>query len=118
MAGEKLYSFTVEGRGLFPTDMLRYDHCWPHAEQSDSPEILAAPLRAEDPEVSRNARKIIQAMGNNPDLMREILRQLLDDHESRLWDKPRKVTLVGHYAPNEGRWQSFGWKVVGPLKEL
>lgn len=21
--------FTVEGRGSFPLDMLRYDHCWP-----------------------------------------------------------------------------------------
>lgn len=23
------YEFTVEGRGQFPTDMLRYDACWP-----------------------------------------------------------------------------------------
>lgn len=23
-------TFTVSGRGSFPLDMLRYDHCWPH----------------------------------------------------------------------------------------
>ena len=25
----KLFVFTVEGRGPFPLDMLRYDCCWP-----------------------------------------------------------------------------------------
>lgn len=25
----ELYEYTVEGRGDFPTDMLRYDMCWP-----------------------------------------------------------------------------------------
>jgi hypothetical protein len=25
----KMYIFTVEGKGLFPTDMLRYDACYP-----------------------------------------------------------------------------------------
>jgi hypothetical protein len=25
----KLYTFTVEGNGKFPFDMLRYDQCWP-----------------------------------------------------------------------------------------
>ena len=24
-----LFTFTVEGSGKFPTDMLRYDACWP-----------------------------------------------------------------------------------------
>lgn len=28
--------FTVEGDGLFPFDMLRYDHCWPKSEAHDS----------------------------------------------------------------------------------
>lgn len=35
----KLYTFTVEGRGPFPIDMLRYDSCWPQSEGSDSYEI-------------------------------------------------------------------------------
>lgn len=26
----EIYTFTVEGRGNFPTDMLRYDQCWPY----------------------------------------------------------------------------------------
>jgi hypothetical protein len=28
----KMVHFTVEGHGLFPFDMLRYDHAWPKAE--------------------------------------------------------------------------------------
>lgn len=28
--------FTVEGRGEFPFDMLRYDMCWPKSESRDS----------------------------------------------------------------------------------
>lgn len=27
------HTATVEGRGLFPIDMLRYDHCYPASEQ-------------------------------------------------------------------------------------
>ena len=27
-----LFRFTVEGSGWFPTDMLRYDSCWPEVE--------------------------------------------------------------------------------------
>lgn len=29
----KLYEFTVEGRGYFPIDMLRYDACWPMTQE-------------------------------------------------------------------------------------
>lgn len=29
--------FIVEGSGIFPFDMLRYDHCWPKREAEDSP---------------------------------------------------------------------------------
>jgi hypothetical protein len=28
----EIYHFVVEGAGLFPIDMLRYDACWPHTE--------------------------------------------------------------------------------------
>ncbi|HEY6415282.1 MAG TPA: hypothetical protein VIX41_03560 [Acidimicrobiales bacterium] len=31
-----LYRYTVEGRGSFPEDMLRYDSCWP-GRQADVP---------------------------------------------------------------------------------
>lgn len=31
----KQYEFTVEGRGEFPLDMLRYDRCWPKRESED-----------------------------------------------------------------------------------
>lgn len=37
-----LCEFTVEGRGSFPIDMLRYDSCWPAREGSDSFEIEAS----------------------------------------------------------------------------
>ena len=30
--GRKLFKYTVRGRGDFPFDMLRYDHCWPAEE--------------------------------------------------------------------------------------
>jgi hypothetical protein len=29
----KIKHFTVEGRGAFPLDMLRYDNCWPSTGQ-------------------------------------------------------------------------------------
>lgn len=32
-------TFTVEGTGSFPTDMLRYDQCWPTNESHDSKAI-------------------------------------------------------------------------------
>lgn len=34
MATTKRYRYHVNGRGLFPLDMLRYDACWP-ARQDD-----------------------------------------------------------------------------------
>src|SRR4051812_9610916 len=30
---KKVYTFVVEGRGAFPTDMLRYDRCTPYAQE-------------------------------------------------------------------------------------
>lgn len=112
----RLYTFTVEGTGMFPVDMLRRDECWPKTEQNDSPEILSAPRRTDDSDVAKQARRVIKALGGNTDLMREVLHQLLEEQEHRLWDKPRQVTLTGRYAPNEGRWRSFGWKVVGTVE--
>jgi hypothetical protein len=36
----KTHLFTVEGRGQFPLDMLRYDSCWPES-QADVTELGA-----------------------------------------------------------------------------
>jgi len=33
------FTFTVEGSGEFPFDMLRYDSCWPLSERFDSPAL-------------------------------------------------------------------------------
>lgn len=41
------YSFTVEGSGPFPLDMLRYDHAWPKTEGRDSSR-LATPENLEE----------------------------------------------------------------------
>ena len=38
------YSFVVEGEGQFPTDMLRYDHCWPRTTE----DAIALPLSVYD----------------------------------------------------------------------
>lgn len=38
--------FTVEGRGEFPTDMLRYDACWPYGS-ADAAAILQSIVVAE-----------------------------------------------------------------------
>lgn len=37
----KRVTFTVEGSGMFPYDMLRYDHAWPLNEPDDSPRLAA-----------------------------------------------------------------------------
>lgn len=29
----QIVHFTVEGRGTFPVDMLRYDTCWPRSQE-------------------------------------------------------------------------------------
>ena len=34
--------FAVTGRGAFPTDMLRYDHCWPKTQDDIIPMASAS----------------------------------------------------------------------------
>lgn len=70
--------FPVEGNGVFPLDMLRYDACWPYTESQDSTALGGA------------------------------------WHDAKL----RRVVLQTNSptAPTEGRWKSFGWRVVA-LKE-
>ena len=36
----KIKTFTVEGSGQFPYDMLRYDMCWPKSEIYDVPGLM------------------------------------------------------------------------------
>ena len=43
----KPYRFTVAGWGSFPTDMLRYDRCWP-ATQQDVYNVVAERCGATD----------------------------------------------------------------------
>jgi len=106
------YEFTVEGRGWFPVDMLRYDQCWPRRESEDTPQILGPPPMPDDPQVAGKARRIIDAMRGKPEIMREVFRQLLGVHDDAMFNGTRQVTLVGVQKPTEGRWESFGWRVV------
>jgi hypothetical protein len=39
------YTFTVRGAGSFPTDMLRYDQCWPRTTE-DSEKLGTGPRRS------------------------------------------------------------------------
>jgi hypothetical protein len=49
----KFFEFTVSGTGAFPTDMLRYDACYP----TDETNILIAPYR-ENSEYYREKRSV------------------------------------------------------------
>lgn len=85
--------FTVEGSFPFPTDMLRYDQCWPYREGEDSIELA-------------------EAMSGTTD---RILRKRDPEHKPR----KRRITFMSHKlsAPTEGRWESFGWSVVGDIEK-
>lgn len=52
MARVQIYSYTVEGIGAFPLDMLRRDRCWPadsnDAARLDGEERRAVALRGLD----------------------------------------------------------------------
>jgi hypothetical protein len=72
---KSLWEFTVEGKGEFPFDILRYDQCWPKRESEDS--VSLAPFE-------RGSR----------------------------FRETRQVTLVGMSEPTDGRWRSFGWRVL------
>lgn len=81
-AQRQLWYFTVQGTGPFPIDMLRYDRCWPASEGSDSV-ALAATFDL------RGGGLPYEAPYNT-----------------------RSVCLIGLDQPTEGRWASFGWKVL------
>lgn len=46
--------FTVEGRGQFPVDMLRYDACWPDSSE----DVFALTVERGDIEEFTTTRKI------------------------------------------------------------
>ncbi len=80
---EGVHKFTVEGRGRFPIDMLRFDRCWPR-----------------DTDATAN---IDWAMYPELDAKRNIgpyRVTLLHNDERRHWE------------PTAARWSSFGWSVV------
>lgn len=61
----KFYEFTVTGSGQFPTDMLRYDACYP----TDHTNGLIAPYR-EDSSFYRERRSVNLRSTNPPTIDR------------------------------------------------
>lgn len=62
-----LFRFTVEGTGPFPTDMLRYDSCWPEKENE------ARSLVDPDPDYSKPRTIHLRRAslnGNGPTILR------------------------------------------------
>ncbi len=48
----KTTEFTVEGRGAFPTDMLRYDACYPNSSE----DVLSMMIRPGDKRYLKNRK--------------------------------------------------------------
>lgn len=77
--------FTVRGRGEFPLDMLRYDHCWPRAFE--------------------DAEKMSPYYG-------PITPEAKADLSMRNVDLARHTPLKHGEVASAARWQSFGWIVI------
>lgn len=75
-------TFVVTGKSNFPLDMLRYDHCWPDTSED------AVKIGTDDP-----------AIWAHPDS--GVMAVFLSRHVS----SPKDL-------PTEGRWNSFGWKII------
>lgn len=73
-----VHTFTVEGTGHFPLDMLRRDQCYPRSESDSN--------RAAQPRI--------------------LCRVVLERQQADRW-----------WQPTVGRWESFGWKLVGHQRE-
>lgn len=61
MAKSKRTWITVEGKGRFPVDMLRYDQCWPLSEAKDSSAIGASFY---DPGETLGLRRVVVVTDN------------------------------------------------------
>lgn len=72
---------TVQGRGGFPIDMLRYDHCHPDSEM-DSGTIAVS------------------------------FGRYSNTYNETFTVKVRRIVENKSSYPTEGRWNSFGWKVL------
>lgn len=83
MPGDFAVTFTVQGSGEFPFDMLRYDGCYPSTERDDVPAIAVRP-----------------SDGSWQKLRRVVL-------IARPLKGEKNVTLT------PARWASFGWRFVG-----
>lgn len=82
------YTVTSIRRNHFPTDMLRYNSCWP--ERGDDVNLLTIAY-------NRGPTKGMT------------IEEMEEDH--RYWDGVIRVNIVSIMAPTEGRWLSFGWSV-------
>lgn len=61
MQGKTCKRVVVQGKGIFPIDMLRYDACFPDSE-ADSITIMAAETGA----VAGSQRVTLRKVGNQP----------------------------------------------------
>jgi len=87
-----IHEYVVEGKYNFPIDMLRYDGSYPADQESVSQIGLAGDFRY--------AKVYEEEHGASP-VFKVRLKHITD---SKQW------------APTEGRWNSFGWKIkVGSL---
>lgn len=86
MAKTFVHRFTVRGVNIFPTDMLRYDRCYP-ASGSDTSNI--------DWSFNPQDRVDYRKKGEQFEVT------LIHQGENLLW------------SPTAGRWSSFGWTVTG-----
>ena len=80
----KITHFTVEGRGEFPLDMLRYDQCWPRGPED------AAKMEAS------YASELLDVVKDHG-----LGRRTID-----------LATIIRPGYPTVDRWASFGWVVT------
>lgn len=88
---QRIY-YVVEGYGIFPYDMLRYDHSWPHSELNDSRK-LDNPFATEGAERKRRIMLATDQQGNTPNM---------DRWKSFTW----KVVASGPEAAYVSQWRN------------
>jgi len=88
MATLHRHTFTVEGLGQFPYDMLRYDRCYPASENDSYRMVDLANRRGEHSAKLLTPRRV----------------ELVHVDGSARW------------APMSVRWESFGWTVLCPWR--
>lgn len=86
------HTFIVQGRGHFPTDMLRYDHCFP--VDTGGAQLITGRLHQEYKVPDGNGGEV-----------------------ARVRETDRAITLMAYtssktWEPTKARWNSFGWGVI------